>query len=138
MIKSIVLEGIIFLYVVPSFYLFCKDMQQEKDKEEVRRFMKEHYGGKIMFDKKEMKLVSFNKMKKLMMQGETVFMVMMDCQLVEITADTDWQMLFFHNMRGGSYAVYRKKFTGIGTFTKDIHIGKWNFTVSHTKKGGDA
>ena len=138
MIKSIVLEGIIFLYVVPSFYLFCKDMQKEKDKEEVRRFMKEHYGGKIMFDKKEMKLVSFNKMKKLMMQGETVFMVMMDGQLVEITADTDWQMLFFHNMRGGSYAVYRKKFTGIGTFTKDIHIGKWKFTVSHTKKGGDA
>ena len=113
-------------------------MQKEKDKEEVRRFMKEHYGGKIMFDKKEMKLVSFNKMKKLMMQGETVFMVMMDGQLVEITADTDWQMLFFHNMRGGSYAVYRKKFTGIGTFTKDIHIGKCNFTVSHTKKGGDA
>ena len=37
MIKSIVLEGIIFLYVVPSFYLFCKDMQKEKDKETAAR-----------------------------------------------------------------------------------------------------
>ena len=91
-----------------------------------------------MYNRKEMKLVSFEKMKKLMMQGETVYMVMMDGQLVEITADTDWQMLFFHNLRGGSYAVYRKKFTGIGEFRKDIHIGKWDFTVSHTKKGGDA
>ena len=91
-----------------------------------------------MYNKKEMKLVSFNKMKKLMMQGETVFMVMMDGQLVEITADTDWQMLFFHNLRGGSYAVYRKKFTGVGTFKKAIHIGNWSFSVSHDEKGGDA
>ena len=74
-----------------------------------------------MYNKKEMKLISFEKMKKLMMQGETVYMVMMDGQLVEITADTDWQMLFFHNIRGGSYAVYRKKFTGVGTFKKAIH-----------------
>ena len=91
-----------------------------------------------MYNKKEMKLISFEKMKKLMMQGETVYMVMMDGQLVEITADTDWQMLFFHNIRGGSYAVYRKKFTGVGTFKKAIHIGNWSFGVSHDEKGGDA
>lgn len=91
-----------------------------------------------MFDKKEMKLVGFDKMKKLMMQGETVYMVMLDGQLVEITADTDWQMLFFHNLRGGNYAVKRKKFTGIGAFDKELHVGKWSFSVSHKEKGGDA
>ena len=91
-----------------------------------------------MYNKKEMKLISFEKMKKLMMQGETVYMVMMDGQLVEITADTDWQMLFFHNLRGGSYAVYRKKITGIGAFQKAVHIGNWSFRVSHDEKGGDA
>ena len=91
-----------------------------------------------MYNKKEMKLISFEKMKKLMMQGETVYMVMMDGQLVEITANTGWQMLFFHNIRGGSYAVYRKKFTGVGTFKKAIHIGHWSCSVSHDEKGGDA
>ena len=91
-----------------------------------------------MYNRKEMKLVSFEKMKKLMMRGETVYMVMMDGQLMEITADTDWQMLFFHNLRGGSYAVYRKKFTGIGAFQKVVHIGNWSFGVSHDEKGGDA
>ena len=55
-----------------------------------------------------------------------------------ITEETDWQTLFVHTIRGGSYAVYRKKFTGVGTFKKAIHIGNWSFSVSHDEKGGDA
>lgn len=91
-----------------------------------------------MFDKKEMKLINFEKAKKYLMNGVQVYMVNLDGSLVEINEDTDWKSIIFHNLKGGSYAVYKKKFTGIGTFTEDIHIGKWDFTVSHTKKGGDA
>lgn len=88
-----------------------------------------------MFDKKEMKLINFEKAKKYLMNGVQVYMVNLDGSLIEINEDTDWKSIVFHNLKGGSYAVYKKKFTGIGTFSKDIHIGKWDFTVSHTKKG---
>ena len=91
-----------------------------------------------MFDKKEMKLINFEKAKKYRMGGGQGYMVNLDGSLVESNEGTDWKSRIFHNLKGGSYAVYKKKFTGIGTFTKDIHIGKWDFTVSHTKKGGDA
>lgn len=92
-----------------------------------------------MFNKKEMKLITdFKKVQKYMLDGTTVYMVGLDGSLSEITEDTDWKNLLFHNLRGGSYAVYRKKFTGIGTFRKDIHIGKNTFTVEHTKEGGGA
>lgn len=91
-----------------------------------------------MFDKKEMKLINFKKAKKYLMDGVQVYMVNLDGSLVEINEDTDWKSIIFHNLKGGSYAVYKKKFTGIGTFTKDIRIGKWDFTVSHTKREGDA
>ena len=91
-----------------------------------------------MFDKKEMKLINFEKAKKYLMNGVQVYMVNLDGSLVEINEDTDWKSIIFHNLKGGSDAVYKKKFTCIGTVTKDIHIGKWDFTVSHTKKGGDA
>lgn len=90
----------------------------------------------MKYDKKEMKLVGFEKMKKLMIQGETAYMVLLDGQLVEVTAETDWQMLLFHNIRGGSYAVRRRKFSGIGAFDKKVHVGKWSFCVSHAGKGG--
>ena len=91
-----------------------------------------------MFDKKEMKLINFEKAKKYLMNGVQVYMVNLDGSLVEINEDTDWKKILFHNLKGGSYAIYKKKFTGIGTFTKDIDIGKWDFSVSHTKRGGDA
>lgn len=91
-----------------------------------------------MFDKKKMKLVSFEKAKKYLMEGVQVYMVKLDGTLVELTETTDWKSVFFHNMKGGSYAVYRKKFTGIGEFHKDIHIGKKKFTVEHAKEGGGA
>ena len=92
-----------------------------------------------MFNKKEMKLITdFKKAQKYLLQGIPVYIVQLDGSLVEITEDTDWKTLLFHNLKGGSYAVYRKKFTGIGTFRKDIHIGKNTFTVEHTKEGGGA
>ena len=92
----------------------------------------------MMYDKKEMKIVSFEKAKVLMMEGIAVYMVALDGALEQITADTDWKKILFHNMKQGSYAVYRKKFTGIGGFRKDIHIGKRMLTVEHTKEGGGA
>ena len=92
----------------------------------------------MMFDKKEMKLVSFEKAKKYLMEGVQVFMVNLDGSLVELNEDTDWKSILFHNLKGGSYAVYRRKHKGIGAFHKEIHIGKWDFSVSHTKRGRDA
>lgn len=92
----------------------------------------------MMYDKKKMKIVSFEKAKALMMEGVAVYMVALDGVLEQITADTDWKKILFHNMKQGSYAVYRKKFTGIGDFRKDIHIGKRTLTVEHTREGGGA
>ena len=90
----------------------------------------------MMYDKKEMKIVSFEKAKALMMEGVAVYMVALDGALEQITADTNWKKILFHNMKQGSYAVYRKKFTGIGEFIKDIHIGKRTFTIEHSKEDG--
>lgn len=92
-----------------------------------------------MFNRKEMKLVTdYKKVQEYIMDGVSVFMVQLDGSLVEVTEDTDWRTLFFHNLKQGNYAVYRKKFTGIGEFNKTIHIGKTAITVEHTKEGGGA
>ena len=91
----------------------------------------------MMYDKKEMKLVTdYKKVQKLLFEGISVFMVELDGGLVEITADTKWETVFFHQLKGVNFAIYRKKFA-IGTFAKNISIGGWNFAVSHTEKGGD-
>lgn len=90
-----------------------------------------------MFDKKEMKLVSFQKAKKLMLEGEAVYLVHMDGKLEELTEATDWQFVFIHNLKGGSYAVYRKKHMGIKDFHKEFHVGKRTVAVTHAKKGDD-
>ena len=92
-----------------------------------------------MFNKKEMKLITdYRKAQQYLMNGVSVYMVQLDGSLVEITEDTDWKTLLFHNLKQGNYAVYRNKFTGIGDFRKDIHIGKRTLTVEHTKEGGGA
>ena len=92
-----------------------------------------------MFNKKEMKLITdYRKAQQYLMEGTAVYMVQLDGSLVEITEATDWKTLLFHNMKQGNYAVHRKKFTGIGGFRKDIHIGKRMLTVEHTKEGGGA
>ena len=92
-----------------------------------------------MFNKKEMKLITdYRKAQQHLMEGTTVYMVQLNGSLVEITEDTDWKTLLFHNMKQGNYAIYRKKFNGIGEFRKDIHIGKRTLTVEHTKEGGGA
>ena len=92
----------------------------------------------MMFDKKEMKLINFEKAKKYLMEGVQVYMVNLDGSLVELNEDTDWKSILFHNLKGGSYAVYRRKHKGIGAFHKEIHIGKKVFAVDHTKEGGGA
>ena len=92
-----------------------------------------------MFNKKEMKLITdYKKVQQYLMKGVSVYMVQLDGSLVEVTEETDWRILFFHNLKQGNYAIYRKKFTGVGEFYKDIHIGKRTITVEHTKEGGGA
>lgn len=90
-----------------------------------------------MFDKKEMKMIKMNKVGEYMMNGEPVFMVMMDGSLVEIEGASDMETIFFHSLTGGSFAVYRKKFEGIGNFAKSIKFGGWTLSINHEKKGGD-
>ncbi len=90
-----------------------------------------------MFDKKEMKKIKMNKVGEYMMNGEPVFMVMVDGSLVEIKGASDMETIFFHNLTGGTFAVYRKKFEGIGNFAKRIKLGRWTISINHESKGGD-
>lgn len=88
-----------------------------------------------MFNKKEMKLITdYRKVQKYLLEGTQVFMVKLDDSLVELTEETDWKTLFFHNLKQGSFAVYRKRFTSAGEFYKDIYIGKYVITLSYRKK----
>lgn len=90
-----------------------------------------------MFNKKEMKKIQLNQVGKYMMMGEPVYMVMMDGSLVEIEGASDMESIFFHNLTGGAFAVYRKKFEGIGNFTKSIKLGSWMISIGREKKGDD-
>ena len=90
-----------------------------------------------MFDKKEMRKIQLNQIGKYMMMGEPVYMVMMDGSLVEIEGASDMESIFFHNLTGGTFAVYRKKFEGIGNFSKSIKIGGFTISIGHEKKGDD-
>ena len=89
-----------------------------------------------MFNKKEMKLIDSKKVQKYIMDGVQVFMVKLDGSLVEVTSDTNWQTLFLHEIQKGAYAIYRQKFT-IGTFYKNVRLGRWSIAVGHIAKGGD-
>ena len=88
-----------------------------------------------MFDKKEMKKIKMNKVGEYLTNGETVYMVMMDGSLVEIKGVSDLESIFFHSLMGGTFAVYRKKFEGFGTFAKTIKFGGWTLSINHEKKG---
>lgn len=77
-----------------------------------------------MFDKKEMKLINFEKAKKYLMNGVHVYMVNLDGSLVEINEDTDWKSIIFHNLKGGSYAVYKKKLPVL------VHLLRISISVS--------
>jgi hypothetical protein len=92
-----------------------------------------------MFDKKEMKLINFKKAQKLMMEGVVVYLVQIDGSLEEVTIKTDWQKLLFHNIKGGNYAIYRKKLLDKGAFHKNIRIGKSSITIDCIfEKGGES
>lgn len=89
-----------------------------------------------MFDKKSMKLIKdYKKAQEYLLEGIPVYMVKLDGSLEELT-EANWMAVIFHNLKGGRYAVYRKKLIEVGEFQKDIHIGKRILTVSHTMKGG--
>lgn len=90
-----------------------------------------------MFDKKEMRKIQLNQIGKYMMMGEPVYMVMMDGSLVEIEGASDMESIFFHNLTGGTFAVYRKKFEGIGNFSKSFKIGGFTISIGREKKGDD-
>jgi len=138
LIDNIVIEGFILLYMGSSIYLFFKEIDEEKRKEDFQRHMNKIYGGKIMFDKKEMKIVKFNQIRSYMVKGIPVYMVMLDNTIVEVTEATDIELLFFHYLRNGAFAVPRKKWNGLGDFTKHLNVGQWSFEVSHKRKDGDA
>lgn len=90
----------------------------------------------MVFDNKDMKLIhEYKKVQKYLITGTPVYLVQMDGTLLELTEAIDWRLVLFHNLKGGSYAVYRKKFV-LGTFCKEINIGEWSFTVRHDEKGG--
>ena len=93
-------------------------------------------GDKDMFDKKIMRMIKAEKIGEFMMKGQQVFMVMPDGSLVEINEDTDVQKLFFHSLRGGAYAVFKKRHS-TGAFAKTIKIGRWSVTLNHEERGGD-
>ncbi len=88
-----------------------------------------------MYNKRKMKKVKFEKVYSYIMKGEPVYMVMLDGSLVELAENPDMELLMFHTLRGGSFAVYRKKLTDIGAFGKTIRIGRWSFSISHEEKG---
>ncbi len=87
-----------------------------------------------MFDKKLMKKIKMNKVGEYLMMGEPVYMVMMDGSLVEIEGASDMESIFFHNLTGGVFAVYRSKSEG---FAKSIKLGGWTFSVNYEKEGGE-
>ena len=87
-----------------------------------------------MYNKKEMKKIRFEKIFSYIMKGEPVYMVMLDGSLVELAENPDMELLMFHTLRGGCFAVYRKKLTGIGAFGKTIRIGRWSFSINHDEK----
>ncbi len=136
--------------IVDKFLLFCfrcmfwisllnkidKDLKNiRKHVPSNRLFISE--GEKSMFNNKTMKMIKFESIRKHIMKGDPVFMVMMDGELVEITSELNMEDLLFHNITGGSFAIYRKKFDGIGSFNKNIKLGNWTFAIGHTKKAGD-
>ena len=87
-----------------------------------------------MYNKKEMKKIRFEKIFSYIMKGEPVYMVMLDGSLVELAENPDMELLMFHTLRGGGFAVYRKKLTDIGAFDKTIRIGRWSFSINHDEK----
>lgn len=126
------------VFWISFFYQF--DMELQNIKRHVtnnKLFYSE--GEKAMFDKKEMKMIKFEAIRRYVMKGEQVFMVMMDGELVAITSETDMESLLFHNLTGGFFAVYRKKHEGPGpgSFYKSIKMGNWTVSIGHTKKAGD-
>lgn len=90
----------------------------------------------MMYDSKTMKMVNFDKAKKMMLNGETIYMAGPDGTLTEITEQITWQTLLFHNMQGGVYVAMKKRVIGIGALNKSLNIGGWSFTVQHKEKGG--
>lgn len=87
------------------------------------------------FDKKTMKLINFDRAKKELMNGNQVYMVNLDGSLVEFTGDTDWQTLFFHTLKNGSFAINKKVHKPL-YFDKELHIGKRTIGIARTEKGG--
>ncbi len=136
--------------IVDKFLLFCFRCmfwisllnKIDKDLQSIRRHIAFNRlliseGEKIMFNNKTMKMIKFESIRKHIMKGDPVFMVMTDGELVEITSETNMEDLLFHNLTGGYFAIYRKRFNGIGSFNRSINCGNWTITIGHTKKAGD-
>ena len=85
---------------------------------------------------KEYKTIKMNQIGKFMMMGEPVYMIQSDGSAVEIEG-ADIESIFLHSISGGTFAVHRKRFEGIGNFAKSIKLGGWTFSINHEKKGGD-
>ncbi len=125
------------VFWINFFYQFDRELQNIKKHVTNNKLFYSEGEKTMMFDKKEMKMIKFEAIRKYVMKGEQVFMIMMDGELIEITSETDMESLFFHNLTGGSFAVYRRKFDGVGSFSKIIKVGNWTVAIGHTKKDGD-
>ncbi len=125
------------VFWINLFYQFDMELQNITKHVTDNRLFYSEGDVKNMFDKKEMKMIRFEAIRKHIMKGEPVFLVKMDGELVEITSAIDMETLLFHNFTGGAFAVYRKKFSGLGTFTKSVRVGNWTVAIGHTRKAGD-
>ena len=132
MIDSMLIIGANMLFWLGVYINIDREIQKERN----RKYFNKLFGGSLMYDKKLMKLIKLDQVGKYLSEGTDVYMVMGDGQLVLMNLNTDWSLLFSHQLMGGRYAVYRQK-KSIGNFTRAIHIGGWSFSVSHTEKGDD-
>ncbi len=129
----------ILLFFARALFWFGLFIQMDQEYQSIKKILKndnQRKGDKAMFDKKVMKMIKAEKIGEFMMKGQQVFMVMLDGSLVEINEDTAMENLFFHTLRGGAYAVYKKRYS-TGAFAKTIKIGRWSVTLNHEEKGVD-
>ena len=91
-----------------------------------------------MFNKKEMKLISYKKAQQYLVQNVEVFMVELSGEIVPITKDMEWSIINSHANSGGLFAVYRKSFVDISEFTKSVNVFGKTIGIEHKTEGGES
>lgn len=91
-----------------------------------------------MFNKKEMKVISYKKAQQYLIQNVDVYMVKLNSELIKITKDMDWSIINSHANSGGLFATNRKSFVNISQFTKSVNVFGKTIGLEHTKEGGES